>query len=233
MVRRNAAFTVFELLVVVAIVAIVAGFAATSWQRAQQTNKIKTMAREIAGAIELARSSAIQDEAVYGVYVNLGAGRNQDLCGTPLPANQPITVFLDSVNQNCCLDPGETQINLPADTAAANGLAWGATWAPFTVPTDQGTAAGNMAAGTSLPFLGGGAAPLLMFRQDGLPVMPNAVCTLGQVGSGTGAFYLTTNSAGPGAVVAPAAARDYAVVVSPLGATRIHTYNRSTGTWTN
>lgn len=222
-----------ELVVVIGVLAVFVGFVAGSWQRTQQNNKTKFLAREIAGAFELARSHAIQDEQVYGVYVNLGAGRNQDLCGTALPNNQPIVVFLDNVAQNCCIDAGETQMNLPADTSAANGLAWGATWAPATVPTDQGTAGGNMAAGTSFPFIGGGAAPLVLFRPDGVPVQPNAVCAQGQVGSGTGAFYLTTQSVGPGAVVGPAEAKDYAVVLSPLGATRIHSFNRSNGQWTN
>lgn len=224
--RRSAAFTIFELLIVVAIVAIVAGLAGTSWQRTQQNNKTKFMARQIAGAFELAHSYAIQNEAVYGVYVSL-AGRNQDMCGNALPVNQPVTVFIDNVTQNCCIDPGETQLSYPSDTSAASSLAWGATWAAAVVPTDQGAQPGNLALGTSLPFTTAGTAPLLLFRPDGVPVLPDNLCNMGQVGSGTGGFYLTTGTN------APADARDYAVVVSPLGATRIHSFDRSSNTWTN
>ena len=87
---RRAAFTIFELMMALAIVAIVTGFAATSWQRTQQNNKTKFMARQIAGAFEMAHTSAIQNESIYGVYVSLGAGRNQDMCGNALPVNRPI-----------------------------------------------------------------------------------------------------------------------------------------------
>jgi Tfp pilus assembly protein FimT len=213
-------------MVVVAIVAIVVGFAASSWQRTQQNNKTKFMARQIAGAFELAHTYAIQNETVYGVYVSL-AGRAQDMCGNALPANQPITVFIDNVTQNCCIDAGETQLNYPSDTAAPTSLAWGATWAAAVVPTDQGSQPGNLAQGTSLPFTTAGTAPLVLFRADGVPVLPDNVCNMGTVGSGTGGFYLTTGTN------AAADARDYAVVISPLGATRIHSFNRSNNTWTN
>jgi len=236
--RRNTAFTLFELMMVVAIIAVVAAMAASSWRVTQQNNRIRTMAREISGAMEMARSHAIQEEAIYGVYVSLGAGRNQDLCGNPLNPNRVATIFLDNggggpVVSNCCVDPAERSQTFPRDDGAANGLAWGATWAPGTVPTDQGTTPGNLATGTSFPFIAGGTAPLILFRPDGVPVQPSAVCAQGQVGSGTGAFYLTTQSAGPNAVVTPGQAKDYAVVISPLGATRIHTFERSANQWTN
>jgi len=185
------------------------------------------MARQIAGAFEMARAHAIQEEAFYGVYVNLGGARNQDMCGTALPANQPVTVFLDNVVQNCCIDAGEVQVNYPANPTVATSLAWGATWAAVPVPTDQGSTPANLAQGTSFPFISPGTAPMVLMRPDGVPVLPNAVCNAGAVGSGTGGFYLTTGT------VAAADARDFAVVISPLGATRIHSYERGTATWTN
>ncbi len=225
--RRQAAFTMFELMMVLAIIAIVAALGATSWREMQQNNKTKFMARQIAGAVELARSHAIQEEAFYGVYVSLGAGRNQDLCGNVLPANQPVTVFLDNVTQNCCIDAGEIQVNFPTDANVATSLAWGATWAAAPVPTDQGATPANLAQGTTFPFISAGTAPMLLIRPDGVPVQPDAVCNAGNVGTGTGGFYLTTGT------TAPADARDYAVVISPLGATRIHSFERGTATWTN
>ncbi len=236
--RRTTAFTMFELMMVVAIIAVVAAMAASSWRVTQQNNRIRTMAREIAGAMEMARSHAIQEEAIYGVYINLGGARNQDLCGNALNANRPITIFLDNNGgapavSNCCIDAGERVQTFPRDDGAANGLAWGTTWAPGAVPTDQGTTPGNLAQGTSFPFVAGGTAPLILFRPDGVPVQPSAVCAQGQVGSGTGAFYLTTQSAGPNAVVTPGQAKDYAVVISPLGATRIHSFDRGNNQWTN
>lgn len=225
--RRSAAFTLLELIIVMSIAAIVAALGATSWRQVQENNKTKYMARQIAGAFELARAHAIQEEAVYGVYVNLGGARNRDLCGTLLPANQPIVVFLDNAVQNCCIDAGEIQVSFPADAGVASSLAWGATWAAAPVPTDQGVTPANMALGTTFPFIAAGTAPLVLMRPDGVPVLPDNVCNQGNVGTGTGGFYLTT------ATTTAAQARDFAVVISPLGATRIHSFNRGTGTWTN
>ncbi len=225
--RREAGFTMLELLLVMGIAAVVISMGVTSWRQTQQNNKTKFMARQIAGAFELARTHAIQEESVYGVYVNIGAPRNRDLCGTVLPANQPIIVFLDNVTQNCCIDAGETQVNFPEDTAVATSLAWGATWAAAPVPTDQGSTPANMAAGTTYPFIGAGTAPLVLMRPDGVPVLPDNVCNQGNVGTGTGGFYLTTNT------TTAAQARDFSVVISPLGATRIHSFERGSATWTN
>lgn len=216
-----------ELLIVLSIVAIVVALGATSWQQTQQNNKTKYMARQIAGAFELARAHAIQEEAVYGVYVNLGGARNRDLCGTILPANQPIVVFLDNVVQNCCIDAGEVQVGFPEDPTVASSLAWGATWAAVPVPTDQGSSPANLALGTTFPFIAAGTAPLVLMRPDGVPVLPDNVCNQGNVGTGTGGFYLTTGT------TTAAQARDFAVVISPLGATRIHNFERGSATWTN
>ncbi|MBW2244668.1 MAG: prepilin-type N-terminal cleavage/methylation domain-containing protein [Deltaproteobacteria bacterium] len=225
--RRKAGFTMLELLIVLSIMAVVVAMGATSWRQTQQNNKTKFMARQIAGAFEMARAHAIQEETVYGVYVNIGGARNRDLCGTVLPANQPIIVFIDNVTQNCCIDPGEIQVNFPEDATVAGSLAWGATWALAPVPTDQGTTPANMAAGTTFPFIGAGTAPLVLMRPDGVPVLPDNVCNQGNLGTGTGGFYLTTNT------TTAAQARDFAVVITPLGATRIHSYERGSATWTN
>ncbi|MCP3985187.1 MAG: prepilin-type N-terminal cleavage/methylation domain-containing protein [bacterium] len=225
--RRDSGFTLLELIIVVAIIAVVVAMGATSWRQTQQNNKTKYMARQIAGAFELARAHAIQEETVYGVYVNIGGARNRDLCGTILPANQPIIVFIDNVNQNCCIDAGESQINFPEDPGVAATLAWGATWAAAPVPTDQGSTPANMAAGTTFPFIGAATAPLLLMRPDGVPVLPDNVCNQGNVGSGTGGFYLTTGT------TTASQARDFSVVISPLGATRIHSFERGNATWTN
>jgi hypothetical protein len=49
----------------------------------------------------------------------------------------------------------------------------------------------------------------------------DAACNLSPIGDGGGAVYLTNGQ------------RDYAVVLSPLGAVRVHAWNVGAGAWTN
>jgi hypothetical protein len=54
---------------------------------------------------------------------------------------------------------------------------------------------------------------------DGRPLGFDAACTMGQLGSGNGAVYITNGS------------RDFAIVLNPLGGVRVHSWNSGTGQW--
>lgn len=60
-----------------------------------------------------------------------------------------------------------------------------------------------------------------MFRGDGIPVTFDAGCNVGTIGSGNGAVYVTNGD------------RDYAVVLTALGAVRVHAWNAVEGAWTD
>jgi len=60
----------------------------------------------------------------------------------------------------------------------------------------------------------------VMFRPEGMPVAFAADCTTGTTGTGGGAIYLSN------------AQRDVAIVLSPLGATRTHSWDVGNAAWT-
>jgi hypothetical protein len=59
-----------------------------------------------------------------------------------------------------------------------------------------------------------------MFRGNGLPVGFDTACNVDPVGTAGGAIYLTNGR------------RDYAIVLSPLGAVRVHAFESGAGQWT-
>jgi hypothetical protein len=58
-----------------------------------------------------------------------------------------------------------------------------------------------------------------------VPVGFSNACVLGQTGTGRGGAYLTNSPAFSN--------RDYAVVLSPLGGSKIYSFDRAAGAWTN
>ena len=73
--------------------------------------------------------------------------------------------------------------------------------------------------GSSFATPVGGASTWVAFMTDGRPLAFDAACSMGQLGSGNGAVYLTNGL------------RDYAVVLNPLGGVRIHAWNPGAAQW--
>ena len=96
---------------------------------------------------------------------------------------------------------------------------FGLTSASAKVATDTGT--GTLSTGSTFTNGVGGAARWVMFRPEGTPVAFNSACSLGSVGSGGGGIYLTNGR------------RDVGVVVTPLGATRVHRWASDSSSWSN
>ncbi len=198
-----------EMVFVLVIAAALAAMAIPSWQRVQADARLKEAARDVANAFQFARSQAILTERNHIVYFTVRPGQD-DICGTALPA--PVVVVDDSSlvgANNCCLDAGELVLSEPA----LPGVNWGLAFAPVAAPQDNGQSPATFPPSTM--------AQGVIFRPDGVPVSFDNVCTLGQIGTGGGGVYITNQ------------ARDYGVVLSPLGGAKIHAWDRSQNLWTN
>jgi type II secretory pathway pseudopilin PulG len=207
-------------MVVIAIMGVAAALTVPSWDRLRTNNRAKTTARMISNAFQIARAQAIVTEEQHLVMWTAVAA--VDACANPLPS--PI-VILEDDNANCCIDAGETLIDVSTDPATEfAGLNWGVTFATLRVPEDIG--AGTHTTGSSFSDGLGNQTHWVAFRNDGVPVGYNPACVLGQVGSGGGGVYLTNGGATSGE-------RDYAIVLSALGAPKVYSWNAAGNAWTN
>jgi hypothetical protein len=139
----------------------------------------------------------------------------EDAQGDPLlDANNltvPVLILDDgrpgSINQNCQIDGGEP-INTVKEVV---GVTFGVGGGAGAAPGDLGT--GDITTGSS--FIGPDtlAASWVLFRPEGTPRSFDLTCATGPLGSGTGAFYMTTGT------------RNVGVVLSPMGMVRVHGWN--------
>jgi len=220
-VRRNHGFTLLELVAVIVIIGVTAAFAVPSWRQIQADSRLKGVARSVSNAFSYARSQAALTENVHIVYFGMAGGT--DACGNPLvdaAGNAVPMLVLDdgapgSALQNCCIDPGENVYTEPA----VAGVAWGTSFAGATPADDTG--AGNFLTGSSFSDQFGAQTEWVAFRPDGVPVGFTGACVLGQTGTGRGGIYVTNQN------------RDYAVLLTPLGSSKIHAFDRPSGTWSN
>jgi hypothetical protein len=126
----------------------------------------------------------------------------------------PIVIVRD-VADNCMIDAADPQELIYAKP----GLSWGTTVSGTTVvPTDVGAA--DHSSGSSFQR-GGAVTNWVRFGRDGIPEVFDAACNPGPGLTGGGAIYLTNGR------------RDYAVVMSALGAVRVHNWLEGAGAWSN
>ena len=208
-------FTLVEMVVVVAIVAAMILLVSTRFGTWQDREAVRTAARSVEGAFNYARSEAIRTGNMHLVFfgTDIGGANLTSAAGDPVP----ILVLDDgrqgTPNQNCLIDAGETTQHFMLE----RGVAFGTTAATAKVPVDEGTQ--PIAPGWSFSDGGGNAANWVLFRPDGTPRSANAACNLGALGSGGGGIYLSN------------AERDAAIVLSPLGASRVFAWNTETSSW--
>lgn len=217
-------FTLVELMIVVAVIAILSTLGSPLLGNFFADLRLKAAARDTADAFRLARVEAIRTGVPHIVLFSAGpAGgpAGTDPAGTPLPTDPnsggpvPIAIFRDD-NGNCLLEPTDpTQL-----IYAKQGVAWGdSVSGGAALDADGGSL--DHSTGSSFQTPAGAAANWVRFGPDGVPVGFDAACAPGGVGSGVGAIYLTNGR------------RDYAVVLSALGAVRVHNWNGMTAAWSN
>lgn len=214
---KTAGFSLLELLVVVAIVAIMASAAVPGTSRWLSNQRLTSSAQAVSRGLAHARGEAIKTGNVWIAFFG------SDASGSSLSDSNGDTVpilLLDDgrpgdPGQNCRIDSGETIVALTMDRDAGFGLSF----SNAKVPTDTGT--GTLSSGSTFTNGAGGAASWVMFRPQGTPMAFNGACALGGVGSGGGGIYLTNGN------------RDMAVVVTPLGSSRVHRWASDGASWSD
>jgi prepilin-type N-terminal cleavage/methylation domain-containing protein len=223
---ESGGFTIIELMVAIAIVGIVAAMALPGWRQLQANQRLREVTRAGANMVQTARSQAIATGDNHILY--LAAGVGTDICGNPLVDAQgnpvPMLILDDGppgAGANCCIDAGERVLTEPVFTrpGVMDGVNWGASFALGPAPADSG--GGDYTTGATFTDGNGNQARWVMFRPDGVPVGLSAACIAGQIGSGAGGIYVTN------------AARDYSVVVTPLGGSHVNGFERGAASWMN
>lgn len=214
-------FTLIEMMVIVAIMAVLSAIAIPNWQRMNDNIRLREAARTLTGALSYTRQQSIMQERSHILFFQIGP--SVDICGNPVPA--PVTV-LDDTNGDCCFSAGETFVNYFTEPAMAATIGWGLSNSTVPVPEDPGV--GGFAGGSSFLTQLGAPTSHVAFRPDGVAVVFDNTCTGGQVGTGGGGLYFTNARVG----VPLGARRDLAVVLTPLGASKIYQWDVANGVWT-
>jgi prepilin-type N-terminal cleavage/methylation domain-containing protein len=208
-------FTLIELIIVVAILAALVLLASLRLGRWQDAEAVKSAARTVEGVFSFARSEAIRTGNNHIVFflADIGGAALNDLDGDPVPILILDDGLPGSADQNCVIDAGE-----PIQTVSLeNRVGFGVTSSTAKVGIDEGGTAFGGA--STFADTGGGAATWVLFRSDGTPRAVDGACAQGALGSGGGGIYLSN------------AERDVAIVLTPLGASRVFAWNGSNSTW--
>jgi hypothetical protein len=172
----------------------------------------------VSDAFMLGRTEAIRTGNSHLVVFGLGALTNADADIVIVDDDRPDIA-------NCSIASSEIvhRVNLERD------VTWGTTasLAGTTVaPDDQGLAVGNTQHGSSFTTAAldpNTPASWVLFQPDGIPLLfttnGSSCSQMGLRGEGGGGIYVTNSR------------RDYAIVVTPLGTSRVLAWNPSSGNW--
>jgi prepilin-type N-terminal cleavage/methylation domain-containing protein len=228
--RRSGGVTLIELMIVLSVLTVLVGLALPNFADFRRNQQVKGTARELADMLLLARTEAIRTGNNHVVF--FGNPGETDPSGNAVERGGqwvPVLVIDDGApaTANCEIEAGEdVEAIVPNDDN--DQVTWGVTEATSPVATDGGSAPFDPAPpptwdGTTFADAGGNKINWELFRPDGIPVSfvgaMNACGAIAGTGSGGGAFYITNGE------------RDYSVVLSPLGAVRVHIWNG--GAWTS
>ncbi len=223
--RGRAGFSMIELMVAVAIIGVLSALTVPRFQRWQRDLRVRAATRSMADLMQLARAEAIRTRVNHPVFFWLDPAGNPLLDGA---GNRLAALMVQDTNGNGLADPGENRVTVLADPTGT--LNWGSTQAavtgpPATDPDPLGLCCGAGFGGFTFVDPANNPAQWVVFLPDGIPrAFSVAPFVTAGVGSGAGGVYVTNTN------------RDYAVVLSPLGATRVHPFDATqgaSGQWLN
>ncbi len=227
-------FTLIELMIVSAIAGILVSAGVATFGSWSATQRAKNTARQIQNLMLVARAEAIRTGVNHIAYFNNDPS-TADLFledGT----TRVVALLVQDTNGNGRPDSGEVRHHVP-QVPAGTGVSYGRTLATTLVPNATGARMGDPFDETSVegsaseiasagnfrhPASSTTVQTWVLFAPDGTPrsVVPNgATVSTGAVGSGDGAVYVTNG------------VDDYAVVLAPLGGTRMYRWSSQDTEW--
>lgn len=222
--RRKSGFTLIEVMIIISIVAVMSGLALTVIGRRVGDQRAKAAVRSVANLMQLARTEAIRTSVNHVVYFQLDPADAAlvDNTGAPVAA-----LLIADADADGIADAGEFKAAVPFD--ATNSLSWGSTYAAVGSDAAPNDNPGGTFPATDPNFScctfqtpAGNDGRAVVFLPDGMPrAFSTGPFAMGPVGGGGGAVYVTSGT------------RDYAVVLTPLGSARVHSWNRGADAWTN
>jgi prepilin-type N-terminal cleavage/methylation domain-containing protein len=166
--KRDQGFSLLEMMIVVAIIVIVLGYAIPIWITAMKSARIRGAGSAYASILQMARTRAVNDDRYYSVYIQTAAGSfpqmayvdiyPQNVNGTsgrgapPIgsynlgpPADPMVTLPPEAVPQPNAAAPntGNLLIQFCGSCAAAIVLNTPPTWGPDGLPCAPITSAGG------------------------------------------------------------------------------------------
>ncbi len=230
--RAEGGFSLVEIGVVLAIAAVLMGIGVASFRNWAANQQAKDGAKQLSDVLFVARSEAIRTGVNHIVFFNT------DTAGAALLAANGVTpvaaLLIADVDGDFAPSAGEHRATVPL-IAGAN-IAWGRTNAPLLVPRNGGATIGDPFSGTAVensaqevasagnfrhPTQAATVQSWVIFAPDGTPraFHPAAATPIASVGTGDGAIYLNNGD------------RDYAVVMSALGAVKTFGWDAAANAW--
>lgn len=227
--HHRAGMTMIELMVVLAIAAVLVGIATAMFRSWNADQRVKAATRDVSDLLLLGRAEAIRTGTSHLVFIG------QDDAGNPLVWNgqQVAAMLVADLDGDAQIDAGEYRDSVPLDTTGTVG--WGRSLAgtnlapgdPFDGTALEGSVLeantpGNFRHPTNPNLI----QPWVLFWPDGTPRAAvndgGGGTTLGTVGTGAGAVYITNARDG---------SRDHAVVMQPLGGVQVLRWDPQANAW--